>query len=84
MINGRAYVLPHGTITGNRRPVQMALKIHNQEYQFTLLSIGPDQVQLEYLGQPFSLRVKDKSIREKMIELNDKSTIEIHEQVSAP
>ncbi|MCE9555015.1 MAG: hypothetical protein K8T91_16800 [Planctomycetes bacterium] len=84
MINGRAYVLPQGTHTQNRQSVQMVFKVQDQHYQFTLLAIGPEQVELEYLGQRFSLRVKDKPLHEKTIELNDKSTFEIHERASVP
>lgn len=84
MINGRAYVLPHRTSTGFRQPVQMLFKVQDQQYQLTLVSIGAEQVELEYLGQPLSLRVKDKPIHEKTIELNEKSTFEIHERVSVP
>lgn len=84
MINGRAYVLKHQAIGGKRQPVLVSIKLQDQQYQFTLLSIAPDHVEFEYSGQPFLLRVKDKALHERTIELNDKSTIEIHGTVSAP
>ena len=77
-INGRAYVMPRSTPGMSRHAVQVVIKQQNHEFQFKLLSIEPDHVNMEFQGQPFKLKVKDKQFIDKTFELNEKSTIELH------
>ena len=83
-INGKTYVLSRPAASGGPKAVQVTIKQQEHNFQFTLLSIEPDQVQMEFQGQPFHLKVKDKQFQEKKIELNDKSTIELHGRNGMP
>jgi hypothetical protein len=77
MINGLAYTLPRLNMD-RRQTAKMSIKQQEHQYEITLLSIQTDSVQLEFQGQQFELRVRDKSLENKTIELNEKSTVEIH------
>jgi hypothetical protein len=77
MINGRAYVLPRSNNGVQRGSAHISIQQQDHKFELTLLSIDSDSVQLEFQGQPFQLRVRDKSLETKTIELNDKSTVEI-------
>jgi hypothetical protein len=74
-INGKTFVLPHAA-TG--RGVPVAIKQQEQEHQFILRSIGPEQVQMEFQGQPFQLKVREFKPQDKPIQLDERSTIEFH------
>jgi hypothetical protein len=84
MINGRAYALVKSTGSERQAPLKFTLQQQDQTYEFTLISIAPGRVELRYQDQPITLLAKDKQVTQKMIELNERSTIELHGQIQLP
>jgi len=84
MINGRAYVLKHRAGSKKPQPLQIHIRQQDQDYEFKLLSIAPGLVELEYQNQSLTLKANDKQLTQKTIQLDERSTIELHGRVSLP
>ena len=84
MINGRAYSLVKTAGAETPSPLRITVRQQDHTYDFILVSITPGRVELIYQDQPFTLLAKDKQLTQKMFELNERSTIELHGKITLP
>jgi len=64
--------------------LRITVRQQDHTYDFILVSITPGRVELIYQDQPFTLLAKDKQLTQKMFELNERSTIELHGKITLP